>query len=104
MNTKVWYLPYFEGVYHTQMIETYSNANACMVCIVCMVHTMEAIMHASFKEFEDASMFMTTLTLTIGNGSVRFGLVREGPNRTGLEPNRLKILKLEPNRTEPRNR
>ena len=44
------------------------------------------------------------LHVTIGNGSVRFGSVREGPNRTGLEPNRLKILKLEPNRTEPRNR
>ena len=34
MNTKVWYSPYFEGVYHTQMIETFSNANARMV------HTM----------------------------------------------------------------
>ena len=34
MNTKVWYLPYFEGVYHTRMIETYSNVNARMV------HTM----------------------------------------------------------------
>ena len=34
MNTKVWYLPYFEGVYHTRMIETYSNANARMVRIV----------------------------------------------------------------------
>ena len=37
MNTKVWYLPYFEGVYHTRMIETFSSANAHMVC---MVHTM----------------------------------------------------------------
>ena len=37
MNTKVWYLPYFEGVYHTRMIETFSNVNARMVC---MVHTM----------------------------------------------------------------
>ena len=34
MNTKVWYLPYFEGVYHTRMIETFSNASARMV------HTM----------------------------------------------------------------
>ena len=34
MNTKVWYLPYFKGVYHTRMIETFSNANARMV------HTM----------------------------------------------------------------
>ena len=25
MNTKVWYLPYFEGVYHTQMFETFTN-------------------------------------------------------------------------------
>ena len=31
MNTKVWYLPYFEGVYHTRMIETFSSANARMV-------------------------------------------------------------------------
>ena len=38
MNTKVWYLPYFEGVYHTRTVETYSNANARMVC---MVHTMD---------------------------------------------------------------
>ena len=36
MNTKVWYLPYFEGVYHTQMIETFSNANVRMVS---MIHT-----------------------------------------------------------------
>ena len=38
MNTKVWYLPYFEGVYHARMIETLLNANACMVC---MVHTIK---------------------------------------------------------------
>ena len=37
MNTEVWYLPHFEGVYHTRMIETFSNVNACMVR---MVHTM----------------------------------------------------------------
>ena len=37
MNTKVWYLPYFEGVYHARMIETFSNVNARMVR---MVHTM----------------------------------------------------------------
>ena len=37
MNTKVWYLPYFKGVYHTRMIETFFNANARMVH---MVHTM----------------------------------------------------------------
>ena len=37
MNTKVWYLPYFKGVYHNRMIETFSNANAGMVH---MVHTM----------------------------------------------------------------
>ena len=30
-------LPYFEGVYHTQMIETFSNVNARLVR---MVHTM----------------------------------------------------------------
>ena len=37
MNTKVWYLPNFKDVYHTRMIETFSNANARMVH---MVHTM----------------------------------------------------------------
>ena len=37
MNTKVWYLPYFECVYHTRIIETFSNGNARMVH---MVHTM----------------------------------------------------------------
>ena len=42
MNTKVCYLPYFEGVYHTQMIETFSNANAHMVC---MVYTMTGYIH-----------------------------------------------------------
>ena len=32
MNTKVWYLPYFdEGVYDTWMIETFSSVNARMV-------------------------------------------------------------------------
>ena len=34
MNTKVWYLSYVEGAYHTQIIETFSNVNAHMV------HTM----------------------------------------------------------------
>ena len=37
MNTKVWYLSFFEGVYHPQMIQTFVNANARMVR---MVHTM----------------------------------------------------------------
>ena len=37
MNIKVLYLPYFEGVYHTRMIETFSNVNACMV------HTMHMV-------------------------------------------------------------
>ena len=37
MDTKVWYLPYFEGVYHTLIIETFSNVNARMVR---MIHTM----------------------------------------------------------------
>ena len=37
MNTKVWYLSYFEGVYHARMIETYLNVNAR---IVHLVHTM----------------------------------------------------------------
>ena len=31
MNTKVWYLSLFEGVYHTQTIETFLNVNARMV-------------------------------------------------------------------------
>ena len=30
------YLPYFEGVYHTRMIETYSNVNARMVHNMCI--------------------------------------------------------------------
>ena len=42
MNTKVWYLLYFEGVYHTRMIETFSNANARMLR---MVHTMDGHAH-----------------------------------------------------------
>ena len=37
VNSKVWYLPFFEGVFHTRMIETFLNANARMVR---MVHTM----------------------------------------------------------------
>ena len=37
MNTKVLYIPYFEGVYHTRMIETFSNANVLMSR---MVHTI----------------------------------------------------------------
>ena len=36
MNTKVWYLPYFKGVYYTRMIEPFSVVNARMVR---MVHT-----------------------------------------------------------------
>ena len=46
MNTKVWYLSYFEGVCHIGMIETYSNANACYVR---MVHTMVALISGSLK-------------------------------------------------------
>ena len=38
MITKVWYLSYFEDVYHTRMIETFSHANAHMVH---MVNTMD---------------------------------------------------------------
>mgnify|MGYP000403228330 FL=1 len=38
MNTKLWYLPYFEGGYYTQTIETNYNADARMVR---MVHTMD---------------------------------------------------------------
>ena len=41
MNTKVWYLTYCKGVYHTRKIETLLNMNACMVH---MVHTMLKIM------------------------------------------------------------
>ena len=38
MNTKVWYLPYFErDLPYTQMIKTYSNANTHRLR---MVHTM----------------------------------------------------------------
>ena len=33
MNTKVWYLSYFKGVYYTRMIEIYSR-------MVRMLHTM----------------------------------------------------------------
>ena len=44
MNTKVWYLPYFEGVYYTQMIKTFSNTNAHMVR---MVHIMVTIVSSS---------------------------------------------------------
>ena len=55
MNTNVWYLPYFEGVYHTRMMETFAyfegvyhtrrietfvNANARMVN---MVHSMDHV-------------------------------------------------------------
>ena len=34
MNIKVPYLPYFECVYHSLMIETFSNVNTCMVPMV----------------------------------------------------------------------
>ena len=38
MNTKVCIkLPYFKGVYHTRMIETFANANASMV------HSMDSM-------------------------------------------------------------
>ena len=54
MNTNVWYLPYFEGVYYTRMMEAFSNArmvrvvytmyNVCMyVCMyVCRYVCVEA--------------------------------------------------------------
>ena len=48
MNTKVWYLPYFEGVYHTRTIETFSDANARMVC---MAHTMHGTMHSQLNNY-----------------------------------------------------
>ena len=40
MNTKVWYLSYFEGVYHTRMIATFANANARMVRMVLTMITI----------------------------------------------------------------
>ena len=36
-NPKVWYLSFFEGVYPSRMIESFSNTNARMIR---MVHTM----------------------------------------------------------------
>ena len=42
MSPKVLYnLPLFKGVYHTPMIESFSNVNACMVH---MLHTMVVAM------------------------------------------------------------
>ena len=52
MNKKVWYLPYFKGVYHTRMIETFSNANARMVR---MVHTM---LHSALQNKPEMHMKM----------------------------------------------
>ena len=67
------------------------------------LHTNNGIdganIHLNAWDITSTVNLVLRLKVTIGNGSVR-----EGPNRTGSEPNRLKILKLEPNRTEPRNR
>ena len=52
MITKVWYLPYFEGVYHTWMIETFSNANAH---IVHMVHTMLLVFNKKMNVYENTN-------------------------------------------------
>ena len=49
MSAKVWYLPYFEGVFHTQMIRMFANANAQMVR---MLHTMIQILCANNKDKE----------------------------------------------------
>ena len=45
MNTKVWYLPYFEGIYHTQ------NENVRMVL---MVHTMNHIIKEIIKPLHNS--------------------------------------------------
>ena len=39
MNTKVWYLPYFEGVFHTRRIETFSKCE----CTCCMYGSYYAL-------------------------------------------------------------
>ena len=39
MNIKVWYLPYFEDVCHTLMIEAFANANE-NTRMIRMVHSM----------------------------------------------------------------
>ena len=57
MNTKVWYFPYFEGVYHTRMIETISNANTRMVqtsYYACIARKLQYIYYSpSFKAFHN---------------------------------------------------
>ena len=55
MNTKVWYLPYFEGVYHIQTVETLTNANARMVRTV---HTMICIFSGGSPQSNDTSCIL----------------------------------------------
>ena len=50
---KEWYLPYFEGVYHTQIIETFSHANAHMVRMV-HNHTM---LHMKVQHFSHTKVY-----------------------------------------------
>ena len=66
MNTEVWYLPYFEGVNHTRMInnETFANANANANARI--VHTMIQISTSSAGASAQLSCqhcFCSTLSL-----------------------------------------
>ena len=53
MITKVWYLPYFEGVYHTRIVESFANANARLF------HTMLSFIRLDF--FSLFSLFFLVL-------------------------------------------
>ena len=50
MNTKVWYVPYFAGVYHTRTIEIFSNANARMVR---MTRTLFSLSHTDLLKYKN---------------------------------------------------
>ena len=65
MNAKVWHLSYFEGVFLTQMIRMFENANARMVCMLHTMHMTSMIMvvHQSLKvsQFTNISSFGNSL-------------------------------------------
>ena len=67
MNTKVWYLLYFEGVYHTHLIERYSKLNAHMI-------------HNMFRIFYMCSMYLMYIIYIITLDTYSMHIVCKAPN------------------------
>ena len=73
MNAKVWHLSYFEGVFLTQMIRMFENANARMVRMLHTMHVYTIVLAiCSFVSYSYVKWLHTWYIHTYGVHSVCF--------------------------------